>query len=209
MSKLIDITGQRFNRLVVLCRDLNKGGKTCWLCLCDCGNETVVRKGNLQRGQTKSCGCLHQDTTVVHGLCKHPLYYIYYAMKNRCYNDKTKEFKDYGGRGIKVCNEWKNDFKIFYDWAIANGWKHGLHIDRIYNDGNYEPSNCQFVTPRESASNTRRKSKYGTGIRRTASGKFQCYASLNGKWQHLGNFDTPDEAKKHRKAILHQTMQEA
>lgn len=90
---------------------------------------------------------------------KHPLYYTHNAMLYRCYNPKSTAYKNYGGRGIKVCDEWKNSRVSYVKWCLANGYKKGLQLDRINNDGNYEPSNCRFVTPKENSSNRRRKSK--------------------------------------------------
>lgn len=89
---------------------------------------------------------LARKNFTTHGLSKHPLYSVYRNMINRCENEKTPRYKDYGGRGITVCEEWRNDFIAFYDWCMANGWRKGLQIDRKMNDGNYTPQNCRIVT---------------------------------------------------------------
>ena len=90
-----------------------------------------------------------------HGLSKHPLYFAWQDMKQRCYNKNRRQYKHWGGRGITVCNEWLHDFKVFYNWSIENGYKKGLQIDRIDNDGNYEPNNCHFVSQAENNRNSR------------------------------------------------------
>ena len=121
--------------------------------ICDCGNAKKVLKRQAVYGSTKSCGCLQRrvntDRLTVHGLSRHPLYKTLENMKSRCYNKMATGYKDYGGRGILICEEWVRDFRSFYNFAMSNGWREGLHIDRIDNDGNYEPSNCQFITNAE------------------------------------------------------------
>lgn len=108
---------------------------------------------------TNSCGCVgdkkNKERLTIHGLKKSRIYKQWQGIKGRCYNKKNKVYKNYGGRGITVCDEWKNDFKAFYDWAMANGYKEGLQIDRRDNDGNYCPENCRFVTRMVNTQNTR------------------------------------------------------
>lgn len=129
------------------------------LFLCSCGNKFITTITKVKMGHTKSCGCyqskLLKERITKHGLCKHPLHTVWRGMKTRCYNENDKYYNCYGGRGITVCKEWINDFKCFYDWAITNGYKKGLTIDRKENDGGYIPNNCRFVTNAENSRNSR------------------------------------------------------
>lgn len=174
-EKIVDLSGKRFGKLLVIEkaeRHITESGQSVqmWRCICDCGNETIVRHSNLQSGNTISCGCYHNekfgDINRSHNLSnKSHLYGVWKTMKDRCYREKSKSYKNYGGRGISVCDEWRNDYKAFYDWSMKNGYKEEqnengvniLSIDRIDNDGNYEPSNCRWVTADIQAKNKRRK----------------------------------------------------
>lgn len=148
--------GQKFGRLTVLVRneELKK-----WDCICDCGCLVSVESGKLNNGNTKSCGCYARDMAVnatkSHGMSDSKIYNVWKAMRKRCFNPKNKSFKYYGGRGITVCEEWNDSFQAFYDWALKNGYQEGLQIDRINNDGNYEPSNCRWVSAKENNSHRR------------------------------------------------------
>ena len=162
--KLIDLTGKRFGRLIVKERSgTSKSGVPLWRCVCDCGKETLVRGQSLRDGITKSCGCLHEEMmknfsdigkrNIKHGKSFSRLYDIWACMKTRCYNRKHRYFSRYGGRGISVCDSWRSSFEAFYKWSISNGYDDGLTLDRINNDGDYEPSNCRWATKEEQAKN--------------------------------------------------------
>jgi len=163
MPKKIDLTGRRFGRLVVLYdTGERKSGNVVWHCRCDCENEVNVRSGDLTSGNTTSCGCYNRERVAeactVHGMAQrgkqHPVYWIWSAMLQRCENQDHKHYKNYGGRGITVCPEW-HDSQAFIDWALANGWQKGLTLDRINNNGSYEPGNCRWATRKENNRNKR------------------------------------------------------
>jgi len=135
---------------------------------CDCGNAFPAMIDKVKRLETQSCGCLHKiavaKSNSTHKMAnKHPLYDVWKGMKGRCYNENTTQYKDYGGRGVTVCDEWKHDFLAFYKWSVDNGYKKGLQIDKDTKSNSliYSPSTCAYVLPKEN-SNRRRTSKYIT-----------------------------------------------
>ena len=173
MGKSIDLTGKRFGRLIVIRQigvDKRRREKT-WLCQCDCGNTKETKTSYLTSGDTSSCGCYRRECELKnlekcrgivqkkHGRSNTRIYQIWADMKDRCNNRNNKAFKNYGGRGIKVCEEWEKDFMTFYTWAMDNGYKDTLTIDRINVNKNYEASNCRWVTWEIQANNKRTTKK--------------------------------------------------
>ena len=160
MGKLIDRTGQVYGRLTVIGRaedDALRNKR--WLCRCECGTEKVLPASSFVYGGTKSCGCYNierlKELKRTHGESKTRLYGIWRDMKNRCYNPNVAKYKYYGGRGITVCDEWRESYEVFRDWALSNGYVDDLQIDRIDVNGNYESNNCRWATLVEQARNKR------------------------------------------------------
>ena len=154
--------GERYGRLTII-REVEPAGSSHkrvrrFLCRCDCGNEIICRLPNLKSGTTKSCGCYRKFVSSNRRDCHHlkntRIYRIWCGMKRRCYNKHNEHFDRYGGRGIIVCDEWKTDFMNFYDWAMSNGYDDKLSIDRINNEGNYEPSNCRWANQKQQIVNS-------------------------------------------------------
>lgn len=167
MRKKIDLTGQRFGRLVVIKEvGRNKHRAVLWLCKCDCGNnEVIVTSSALRFGDTTSCGCYALECRTTHGMRKTRLYCIWEAMLTRagiwkCANEKTK--RNYIDRGITVCEEWLI-FENFRDWALSHGYSDDLQIDRIDNDRGYSPENCRWVSRKENINNRRNTTRLDDG----------------------------------------------
>lgn len=181
---LIVPAGTRFGRLTVIkevdpIRYANRSPARVFLCVCDCSTERSVRLASLRRGATVSCGCFHSErskesmkkTMTSHGMSGSKLYLVWCRMKSRCYCEGATSYRHYGGRGISVCDEWRNSFEAFAAWAMSNGWSELLELDRRDVNGDYAPCNCRFVTHRENAQNTRLGQKY--------------ILTFHGKTQHL------------------------
>ena len=164
---LKDLKGKKFGMLTVLELAYTRDRKSYWLCQCECGNTKIIRSDSFnttRKQKTISCGCYnnskkkgeknkkpHRDTK---------LYRVYYGMKERCYNQNCHAFEYYGGKGVKICDEWLNDFEVFYEWSMNNGYQDGLIIDRIDVNNDYSPSNCRWVTQKEQLLNTTRNRRY-------------------------------------------------
>jgi len=197
MRGKLELKGMVFGRLKVIAEDTvrTKDKKVKWICKCECGKIASVVGYRLRKGLTQSCGCLNREISselhTTHGLKGHPLYAVHNGMRARCYNINNNAYKNYGARGITVCDRWLESFENFYEDMKA-GWKKGLQIDRIDNDGNYEPSNCRWVTRDQNQMNTRPKEG--------GSSKYKGVSKTNSRWvarikgEHIGVFDCEKEA---------------
>lgn len=160
--KRIDLTNSRFGSWIVMKFDpvlTEAKGLTYWNCKCDCGTLRNIPSGNLRRNQTTNCGCLQKEKTrarmSTHGDSKTKLYGVWLAMRRRCYLPSCKDFPNWGGRGITVCSEWRNDFENFKKWALESGYNHGLTLERKDTDREYSPSNCTWATRTQQTRNRR------------------------------------------------------
>ncbi len=212
MPRTKDLSGNKYGRAeVIRPYGKNKYGKTVFLCKCDCGKMFTTLGNSLQSGRTKSCGCLflEKSNEKVMSLAKHNksntrLYNIWHTMKQRCYYEKHKSFNIYGGRGIRMCQEWRNNFQAFYDWAISNGYAEDLTIDRVDINGDYEPSNCRWVTMKEQSNNKRNNHliEYNGKVKTVSQwadeigiDKNVLYKRLIGGWSVQKAFTTPKKRK--------------
>ena len=165
MSKLLDLPGQRFGRLVVIKRgEAASGSKAQWICKCDCGKTVLVRHDHLRSGAVVSCGCWRREEIrqrhLTHDGTHTRLFRIWGGMKNRCYNPNNGSYTRYGGRGITVCDEWLHSFVAFRDWSLAHGYTDDLSIDRIDNEKGYAPDNCRWIPMAEQSKNRRPPSEW-------------------------------------------------
>ena len=165
MGKYQDLSGKRFGKLTVIKRVDNVGKYAAFLCRCDCGSDTIATAHNLNQGCVKSCGCLRATKNKTHGMSKSRLYNVWINIKQRCYNTNDHNFKSYGGRGITMCDEWRDSFQAFYEWAMANGYDENAPfgectLDRIDVDKGYYPDNCRWADDKIQANNKRLDKKY-------------------------------------------------
>lgn len=202
----LHLEGERYGKLVVMEEAesiYSKTGKMIrrWKCKCDCGNITIVRHGDLRNGSTVSCGCYNyekESAAKTHGYSRTKLGNVFEGMKQRCNNPKNKNYEKYGGRGIKICTEWLNDPKKFFDWAIKNGYKEGLSIDRIDVNGNYEPDNCRWADNEAQCLNQRLRKDNKTGHKGIyySEGVYRVQIRRNKKRYYFGSYKTLPEAVK-------------
>lgn len=162
--KFINLVGEKFGRLLVVEKAESKNGHIRWRCKCDCGNECIVNGYSLKSGNTTSCGCFKRENAklLYSGVRQNDktLYGVWNGIKQRCLNRNNKSYHNYGGRGIKIDAEWANSYETFYKWAIRSGYRKGLEIDRIDNNGDYCESNCRFVDKDVQANNKRNVKLY-------------------------------------------------
>lgn len=210
--KSLDLLGQKFGRLKVIEKMPSKDSRSMWRCICDCGNEKVVSGRNLKKGLTRSCGCLQREIFAkntnnppTHKSTGTRLHNEWRAMKARCYIKSCSNYEHYGANGIRVCSEWKNDFDAFKKWALANGYKDELTIDRIDVEKDYSPDNCRWITHQQNCWNrdlTPRKTNTSgcSGVYlRKDSNKWRASITVSGKKINLGSFSNKEDAIKARK----------
>lgn len=179
MGKSIDITGKKFGHLTAIRFDHNhlqpSGRKTAyWLFRCDCGREKIMNRRNIVRGRIKTCGC--QQNKIKHGMAYTRIHKIWHGIKQRCLNKNNGRYYRYGARGIKICDEWRDDFVNFYKWAMEAGYTDELSIDRIDNDGNYCPENCRWITQKEQTRNCSKNRMI------TYNGETLCFSAMAEKY---------------------------
>lgn len=205
--KMADLTGMKFGRWTIIeYSHRNISRDHFWLCICECGTKRAVNSSGLRNGTSKSCGCINKErlkkNTHKYGLdnpkAQKRIYSTWKRMKNRCNSSTATGYEYYGGRGIKVCDEWLNSPEAFYNWAISNGYHKDLSIDRIDNDKDYSPDNCRWATPLQQVCNRRgsskKKSGLPLGVFRNKDGRYYSAISINKKYIYLGLFDTIEEA---------------
>jgi hypothetical protein len=205
MANTVDLTGVKHNRLTAIKRVANsRHGKVMWEFECECGGTVCTIGSTVANGTVRSCGCLKSEAVIqrnkTHGLSRDPLYHVWGSAIARCSNSNTANYKRYGGRGILFDSEWKSDFMLFYTWSIENGYAKGLELDRIDNDGNYEPSNCRYITKLHNSWNRRGESnstsKYKGVSWSTSHKRWRAQGTIDGKKVHIGLYDMEEDAAR-------------
>ena len=199
--------GGRYGKLTVVSVYRKDGRGNSYLCKCDCGNEVILCRSHLlgvkNRCGNKSCGCSHDKQNRMS--VEHPrLYFSYKGMMRRCYDKNAVNYGRYGGKGVRVCKEWKNNFEGFALWSLSNGYSDVLELDRKDFNGNYSPENCRWVDLFTQAHNKGINHNNTTGVKGVSymkkTGKYRAYIMRYGERYHLGSYDTIEEASKARRA---------
>lgn len=203
-----DIINKKFNKIKIVSFAGYRNGKRFFNGICDCGNKIVTNFYDIREGKTKSCGCLKLSRITKHGFSRTKLYHVWISMKQRCVNKNSCNYHRYGYKGIKVCKEWYNDFMEFKKWSDRNGYKEGLTIDRIDNNGNYEPSNCRWTTHIIQSTNLSQLKTNKSGYKGVSWAKnikeWICIISINNKSKRIGRYKTQKEAVKGRNDFINE-----
>lgn len=205
MGRIVDLSGRTFGRLLVLGRDgAGVGGHVIWRCRCECGSTISAWGIALRRGATKSCGCLRSEVSrsanTTHGLSSSSEYHIWRTMLARCTNPKTSSYQHYGGKGVSVCPRWMSFENFYADMGARPSSGHS--IDRIDNDGNYQPDNCRWATMSQQARNTRRQRNDGWCIEKVGGSYVVRVTPLGGVQTYIGSFRRRDDAVRARDAAV-------
>ena len=212
MTKKLELKGQRFGRLLVISDPIIKrkrnGQKQSWfMCQCNCGNQKEIASSSLRQGVTKSCGCLKKELKIksntTHGKTKTKEHIAWLNMKGRCYNPGRKDYAEYGAKGIKVCDEWRNSFEAFYEY-MGDAPSETHSIDRLDPEDHYEPGNVEWGTEQTQAIRRRIQKNNTSGVRGVQwyepSKKWRAVIGVNKKTIHLGYFENKKDAVAARKA---------
>lgn len=210
-----DYIGKRYGRLLVIdfsvkCVGHKQINTPYFVCRCDCGTIKEIKVSQVKSGDTVSCGCYGREMTSMRMKdngkkgydTKSRLYRIWSGIKVRCYNKNHKDYALYGAKGVRVCDEWFNNYTDFQEWSLVNGYADNLSIDRIDTNGNYEPSNCRWTTALIQGRNKKVKSNSGTGIRGVQKSSYGTYYAIIGDGKtnkYIGSYKTIEEATKARK----------
>ena len=198
--KFIDLTGKRFGKLTVLKRVIKiNSKKTYFLCKCECGKIKTIYRDDIVSGKTISCGCHKKEmarklgkSTKTHGMTQTRLYHIWRGSRDRCQNKRSKDYKNYGGRGITICAEWEKSFESFYDWAMSHGYRDNLTIDRIDVNGNYCPENCRWADINTQSHNKR------NNVNITINGETKCST----EWERILGISRHTVKKRYLKGAI-------
>lgn len=197
------IKGQKFGKLTIIEETEQNNKKRRFKVICECGNIKTVQLSNLLNGSTISCGCTRGKK---HNMSKSRIYHIWQGMRYRCYTKTCSTYKNYGAKGIIVCDEWKYNFQPFYNWALNNGYRDDLTIDRIDPKGNYEPNNCRWATYAEQHQNLSMLSTNTSGYKGVSwskqLNKWLCNISIKNKSKRIGAYNTQKEAVEARNKFI-------